>query len=376
MEYLNILEKLKLLFELVSKNYLFIAVLAISLTVFIINKLKLINTRKMGLIITLTFVLCFSIILFYNSSSLFKVFDNISNLIFRNIYFPSIYVYIAVILISNSILIMSVSSKKMTKLYKNINITVAFIINFLFLILINTIGSNDIDILSTTSMYTNNYFVSLIELTTSMFILWMISILTISIINSLLILVNNKKLEEEPVKTIDTSLNTLELEVNPSNEKELEVETHPLNANSKVVMAISEADIKPIDNTTNKIEDIKPNTGFAFNDFIKKDNILLDELKTNNNGIDKLMSIKPIEPVVVKEDNKEDTFKIITDKKEEKYTKEDYKLFYDMLNQVRANNNGKSMVTMDDALSVNLLNKFSIKQYNLYKKMLEDIREC
>ena len=59
---------------------------------------------------------------------------------------------------------------------------------------------------------------------------------------------------------------------------------------------------------------------------------------------------------------------------EHKYTKEDYKLFYDMLNQVKADNDGKSIITMDDALSVNLLNKFSIRQYNLYKKMLEDVK--
>ena len=110
MEYLNILDKMGLLWKLVSNNYLFIAILAISMTVFIINRLKLINNKKMGLIITLSFVLGFTIILFYNSNSLFKMFDNIFNMIFRNIYFPSLYVYIAIILITNIILILSIVS--------------------------------------------------------------------------------------------------------------------------------------------------------------------------------------------------------------------------------------------------------------------------
>jgi hypothetical protein len=93
-----------------------------------------------------------------------------------------------------------------------------------------------------------------------------------------------------------------------------------------------------------------------------------------------------INPVLEENDSRLDIEKIIpsinvsneneTERVKDKYTKEDYKLFYDILNQVRANNDGKSIVTMDDALSVNLLNKFSIKQYNLYKKMLEDIRGC
>ena len=47
MEYLNILDKMGLLWKLVSNNYLFIAILAISMTVFIINRLKLINNKKL-----------------------------------------------------------------------------------------------------------------------------------------------------------------------------------------------------------------------------------------------------------------------------------------------------------------------------------------
>jgi hypothetical protein len=308
---------------------------------------------------------------------------------------------------------MSIVSKNINKTYKNINLFLSFIINFLFLILINTIGNDEIDILSQTSMYTNNYFVSLIELTTSLFILWLMILLLISIIKSILSLIDNKKLELEPVKVINPTLNTIELDFNNNNDDLEGVETHPINPDSNTVMIINDIDSKQADDDINvEINKNIPadkvvNQGFDFNDFIKKDNILLDELKTNKTGLDKLMSIKPIKPVednnyvnlnpntinnnfinpVLEEnDSRLDIEKIIpsinvsneneTERVKDKYTKEDYKLFYDILNQVRANNDGKSIVTMDDALSVNLLNKFSIKQYNLYKKMLEDIRGC
>ena len=415
MEYLNILDKMGLLWKLVSNNYLFIAILAISMTVFIINRLKLINNKKMGLIITLSFVLGFTIILFYNSNSLFKMFDNIFNMIFRNIYFPSLYVYIAIILITNIILILSIVSTNMSKLYKNINKGMAFAINFLLLILINTVGSNDIDILSSNSMYTNNYFVTLIELTTSVFILWMLVLLIISIINSILLIIENKKMGSEAVEMNDIcDVNKLEVSINEQDiNKNLEV--HPLYKDSKVVTSVIDVKDKLIDDTSSnvisnndvdkkvlKVENI--NNSINFNDFVKKENVRLDSLRNDdsNNGLNVLMNMKPvivsdrIEKVIDKkidENNYIPEFNKLVEKQEEKkldlgvimnskaseniehkYTKEDYKLFYDMLNQVKADNDGKSIITMDDALSVNLLNKFSIRQYNLYKKMLEDVK--
>ena len=415
MEYLNILDKMGLLWKLVSNNYLFIAILAISMTVFIINRLKLINNKKMGLIITLSFVLGFTIILFYNSNSLFKMFDNIFNMIFRNIYFPSLYVYIAIILITNIILILSIVSTNMSKLYKNINKGMAFAINFLLLILINTVGSNDIDILSSNSMYTNNYFVTLIELTTSVFILWMLVLLIISIINSILLIIENKKMGSEAVEMNDIcDVNKLEVSINEQDiNKNLEV--HPLYKDSKVVTSVIDVKDKLIDDTSSnvisnndvdkkvlKVENI--NNSINFNDFVKKENVRLDSLRNDdsNNGLNVLMNMKPVivsdrkEKVIDKkidENNYIPEFNKLVEKQEEKkldlgvimnskaseniehkYTKEDYKLFYDMLNQVKADNDGKSIITMDDALSVNLLNKFSISQYNLYKKMLEDVK--
>ena len=415
MEYLNILDKMGLLWKLVSNNYLFIAILAISMTFFIINRLKLINNKKMGLIITLSFVLGFTIILFYNSNSLFKLFDNIFNMIFRNIYFPSLYVYIAIILITNIILILSIVSTNMSKLYKNINKGMAFAINFLLLILINTVGSNDIDILSSNSMYTNNYFVTLIELTTSVFILWMLVLLIISIINSILLIIENKKMGSEAVEMNDIcDVNKLEVSINEQDiNKNLEV--HPLYKDSKVVTSVIDVKDKLIDDTSSnvisnndvdkkvlKVENI--NNSINFNDFVKKENVRLDSLRNDdsNNGLNVLMNMKPVivsdrkEKVIDKkidENNYIPEFNKLVEKQEEKkldlgvimnskaseniehkYTKEDYKLFYDMLNQVKADNDGKSIITMDDALSVNLLNKFSIRQYNLYKKMLEDVK--
>lgn len=378
MKYINIIDKLKLLFELITGNYLFIGILVISLILLIINKFKIINNRKTGLIITLIFILSFSIILFFNSNTLFKTFDNIANLIFKNIYFPSIYVYIGIILITGVILIISVLSKNIPKIYKKINISTSFVLNFLLLILLNTIGSKNIDILSVNSLYTNNYIVTLIELTTSIFIIWMMSLLLISIINSLLLYIDNKSMEEEPVVQIDPSINSVELNIT---EEELEQKKIP-SINIPVLESVPLAsitnnqNIRRIDNIVevkdkainNNVEKINTNNGYYLNDLVKRANNNLEEIK-NNANLNTLQNIKPIMPTT----NLNNTIEIETNKIN-KYTKDEYKLFYRMLNTVKENNNGNSIVTMDDALSVNLLNKFTIKEYNLYKKMLQDVR--
>ena len=383
MKYINIIDKLKLLFELISGNYLFIGILVISLILFIINKFKIINSKKTGLLITLTFILSFSIILFYSSNTLFKTFDNIANLIFKNIYFPSIYVYIGIILITNIILIMSVLSKNISKIYKKINIGTSFVLNFLLLILLNTIGSKEIDILSLNSLYTNKYIVTLIELTTSTFIIWMMSLLLISIINSILIYMDNKEMQEKPVLQVNPSINRVELDIK---EEELEPKTAPIPAiNTPVLESIplstisnNNSNIKKLENilevkeknsyTFENTPKISTNNGYYLNDLVKKTNNNLEEVK-NTNSINDLLNIKPIVPNAKVNNNIE-----LETNKQYKYTKDEYKLFYRMLNTVKEYNNGNSIVTMDDALSVNLLNKFTIKEYNLYKKMLQDVR--
>ena len=383
MKYINIIDKLKLLFELISGNYLFIGILIISLILFIINKFKIINSKKTGLLITLTFILSFSIILFYSSNTLFKTFDNIANLIFKNIYFPSIYVYIGIILITNIILITSVLSKNISKIYKRINIGTSFVLNFLLLILLNTIGTKEIDILSLNSLYTNKYIVTLIELTTSTFIIWMMSLLLISIINSILIYMDNKEMKEKPVLQVNPSINRVELDIK---EEELEPKTAPIPAiNTPVLESIplstisnNNSNIKKLENilevkeknsyTFENTHKISTNNGYYLNDLVKKTNNNLEEVK-NTNSINDLLNIKPIVPNTKVNSNIE-----LETNKQYKYTKDEYKLFYRMLNTVKEYNNGNSIVTMDDALSVNLLNKFTIKEYNLYKKMLQDVR--
>lgn len=369
MEYLNIFEKLKLLFSLISNNYLFIVLLVLFVILFIVNKIKLINTKKTILLIILSFVIAFSTILFFNSENLFKTFDNISNLIFKNIYFPSLYVYIGIILIANIILLLSLFSRNMDKLYKNINIIASFGINFLCLMLINVIGSESVDILSTTSLYTNNYVVSLIELTTGLFIVWMIGLFIINFINYMVVMIDNKNFNRESVSVMDNSINMVELDVNEDSSLSCnndQLASCFLNDNS---LEIEANNIKEIDNTSsNTMDNINE---VNFNDFVKKENVLLTELRHTNNDISTLMNVKPIMPssqsiIIDNSNNAEKNEKL------NKYTKEDYKLFNDILNTVRMSNHNK-VITMDDALNINLLNRFSLQQYNLYKRMLKDI---
>ena len=370
MEYLNIFEKLKLLFSLISNNYLFIILFILFIGLFIVNKLKLISNKKVVLVIILSFVMSFSIILFFNSEALFKTFDSISNLIFKNIYFPSFYVYIAIILITDVIFVLSLISRNIDKIYKNINFSVSLIINFLSLMLIDVIGNDKIDILSTTSLFTNNYVVALVELITGLFIIWMVALFIIAFINYMTSIIDSKSFNESPVNVIDNSLNMVEIDAGDS--ESLSIDDNKLVA-CPVTDNSLEVDVSNIsDPVYENISLSNDNKRIGFNDFVKKENNMLTEIKRQDNDISVLMNVKPIMPssenVVSVKNNVDNVEKL------DKYTKEDYKLFNDILNTVKETSHSK-VITMDDALNINLLNRFSLQQYNLYRKMLRDISE-
>ena len=242
----------------------------------------------------------------------------------------------------------------------------------MLILLLNVIGINNLDILSDSSIYTNSYAVSILELSTELFILWFIVLGLIRIINYLTYVIEGSKLTKETVTMI-----------NPVVEEVLDV-----NNNVQVEVDIKE-EIK--DEEESKAYEDKDLVGIHFWDnAVKLDNLNNDNkievsyIESNNKqevvegAFDKILNNKiPVireevvtENVTVKEDvsiNKVET--------NESFTLDDYKLFSKMLQTVRENNGNKQELTLNDCLSINLLSRFSVKEYNLFKKMLKEVKE-
>ena len=172
---LSLLDKLKIFFEVSKSSKLFIAIIVFliffSYILLTTNK-KNKKTSKTFFILIYLFIFLFVVITYH--ASLGKMFDYLMNNLFIIIYFPNLAVYFAAIIITNIIILFSIFNFKTTKLIKNINIFVYGLLNYLLALLLNVIITKKLDIFTIQSVYSNKQALGLIELSSNIFILWLI----------------------------------------------------------------------------------------------------------------------------------------------------------------------------------------------------------
>lgn len=175
MSKLSFFDKIGILLETTASSNLFI----IACLLFIVLGLVLSTTNKKNekrnktfYIAYIVFILVFTLVSFY--SSLGKMFSYMMNNFFIVVYFPNLAVYLAAIIITNIVLLISIFNYKITKAIKNLNIIIFTIMNYLFILVLNVINSNNLDIFSKESVYKNRQAQGLIELSSTIFIVWII----------------------------------------------------------------------------------------------------------------------------------------------------------------------------------------------------------
>jgi len=253
MTYLSILEKFRILFNtLLDFEFILMFTILLLILTFLYLTKKLSNKKYM-LYMALSFTGIFAISIISNYEILANTFDDFSTIFFRNIYFPSIYVYIGVLVTSFIAFIISMLNVMLKRIYKVINSIMFVINNVLFIIVINIIAKNKIDIFSVNSLYTNTSLVAVLELSIGLCILWVLSLTAAYITNCVCDRWSHK-----------TVYNTKESEVtfSPVLEVTSEVEESPVvTTNEVLVEAVSDIEptedeiiIETIDETPEDIE--------------------------------------------------------------------------------------------------------------------------
>ncbi len=171
----TILEKFKIIFEVSKQSKLFIAVIAFILLLAIIalttNKN---NAKKSKSLYAIIYSAGIITLLITYHESLGKMFDYMMNNLFIVVYFPNIAVYMAAILITNIIFLVSIFNFKTSKTIKIINTTVYGIIHYLLALVLNIISKNNLDIFSQTSLYGNERLQAIVEFTSGIFMIWLV----------------------------------------------------------------------------------------------------------------------------------------------------------------------------------------------------------
>lgn len=180
---LSFVEKLSVLFNLTksSKLYLVIllAVTALGLILLTSNRK---NAKSVKFFYVLIYMIMIGIVIYIYRDNLNNMMDYMMDNLFIIIYFPNLAIYLAAILISNIICLVTVFSKKIPKIIKKINILMYCIISYILILILNIINENNLDVFNQSSVYGNTTAQALIELTSTIFIAWVCFLIIYKII--------------------------------------------------------------------------------------------------------------------------------------------------------------------------------------------------
>ena len=177
----TLVEKLKILMDVILSSPLFLVLIicAVITAIFLIFRLSLDNRRNKIMFILCWVILLIAIFVKY-TNIFFELIDNMFNIVFEALYFPSLAIYLVILVISNFFLIYSVASKKVDLKHKLLNILTAVIIDTFLIIIMELVKVNNISIYDKVALYSNSNLLVLLELTTSIFTSWILLNLLIS----------------------------------------------------------------------------------------------------------------------------------------------------------------------------------------------------
>ena len=455
MSYLSIVEKFKILFDMILDFkfiFIFLGVLVVATFLYLIKK---INNRKYIMIITLSLLLILGIDIVINYKELAEVFDNFMTIFFSNIYFPSVYVYVGTLLIVAIAFITSMFNKMLNKIYKIINGVTFVMNNILLVIILNIIAKNKIDVFTPNELYTNINLVAVLEISIGLFVLWVLSLIVVYTTSVICDRIGNKKREfvtcdinsdvegiditkdtssynnvltpveavsevKEPsivtyeiksnnvepevieeVSNVDTNVGTDDVKENNSN-----VVTFDDILNGRIpvnyyenVLSVDEHDIvNPQEVFENKYKEYKEKSNIeSFQDIVNdanedkvviiknnkaKDNlrintVTLDSLEDKNDIVDTMVTSESsgnenISEVTNELDNtgKIDVVTSNEEIRKDSYSLDDYKKFIAMLGELKDFTNSNN-VSIDDAVTISLINNYSIDDCLKFKEILE-----
>ena len=176
-------EKLDILFDLSKSSYLYIliifALLALGIIFTTTNK-KNIDLNKKIYIGFAIFTFTCMFLIFHKSLS--KIFDYMMNNLFIAIYFPNLAIYLAAIIITNIIVWFSIFNFKTSDSIRKLNTIIYLLMNYLLALVLSIIHKNNLDVFARESIYTNKQATAIIELSSIIFIIWILFLIIYKII--------------------------------------------------------------------------------------------------------------------------------------------------------------------------------------------------
>lgn len=167
----TILEKLNLIYKFISDNS-FIFLIVLLMLIILLDLIYGKNTKQTKILYICILLLILIYGLFEYYKPLLNILDVYITYIFKMTYFPSIIDYFSMIIIT--IIIQIYSINKLNKIQKNINIWISIIIELLFIINLIALNNISIDLNNITKIYENDLLLSIFQISSILFMIWLI----------------------------------------------------------------------------------------------------------------------------------------------------------------------------------------------------------
>ena len=180
---LSLIDKLNVVWKLSKESKLYIVLLIIFICLGVGLSLTNAKNKKRNMLVYI--IVASSIAIFVIASyhsSLGNMFSYMMNHLFIAIYFPNLAIYFAGLIATNIILWTSIFNLKSSKQIRTLNITIYVIMNYLLFLLLNVVNKNKLDVFNQEAIYTNQEARSLIELSSIVFIVWIVFLILYKII--------------------------------------------------------------------------------------------------------------------------------------------------------------------------------------------------
>lgn len=298
MEKVTFLQSIIKVLNLIASIPFFIEILILTAFLLIIMIFFYFRKSKKGKITSLIIYFVTLLLLPISHFSFFvETLDKIVENFISVIYFPSCYVYIATLLITDfSILrnvIKNTKDTKRGKWYQILNLVYFFTFQFLFFLIIRVVITNNIDIFTRSSLYSNTNLTSLIQISSYLFWIRMGIKLIIFIIDRLSKFSFNKK--DKKLMVSDPINNEDNLDNNSSQDlvKPLTIEDKNIDINNTVS--------NNINSNINTNINSNINSNFNNNIFNNINNHIGDNIVTNN--IDPINNVNDVVSPIIKPKN-------------------------------------------------------------------------
>ena len=207
---MSIWQKIVYLFNLIMESPLFITLLI----TFFITVISLIISYKVKnkavrLITALIYISIFIFVIIKYGKSILSLGDNFIEKIFTSIYFPSLITYICMMIITTLLLIMTILNKRLSKFIRLCNIFCFTILEFLFILTLDVVISENIDIYAKTAVYSNKTLLVLIQSSMGVFSIWCLALLINGVVRLIMKLSSKKNNKEIPNTKVPDIPNTV-----------------------------------------------------------------------------------------------------------------------------------------------------------------------